>query len=150
MRYSNRRLFALASALSTAAALGACRSATAPRDRAVVTLAAAPTSVAAGDTVYLLGIAYNPTSDTVFAGYGCAPGIDFHAAAPGGAFSSLYAGLVFTCELKDSNVLAPGETDSVAFGWRTPAAVGVYRVRAGLGNSDGLRSPSAAQLITVR
>jgi hypothetical protein len=149
MRYLNRRFLALATPVAAAAALGACRLATAPRDGAVVTLAAAPTSVAAADTVHLLGIAHNPTSDTIFAGYGCAPGIDFYAAAPGGAARSLYAGLVFTCEIKDSNLLAPGETDSVAFAWRTPAAVGVYQVRAGLGSSDGLRSPSAALPITV-
>ena len=150
MRYLARRFVAVATPVAAAAALGACRSATAPRGPVVVTLAAAPTSVLAGDTVHLLGIAYNPTADTVFAGYGCAPGIDFYAAAQGGAARSLYAGLAFTCEFKDSNALAPGETDSVAFAWRTPAAIGVYQVRAGLGSSDGLRSPSAALRITVR
>jgi hypothetical protein len=150
MRYSHRRLFALATAVSAAGALVACRSATAPRDRAVVTLMATPTNVAAGDTVHLLGIAFNPTADTILAGYGCTPGIEFYAAALGGTSTSLYAGLVFTCELKDSNVLAPGETDSVVFAWRTPTALGVYQVRAGLAYSDGLRSPSPAQPITVR
>jgi len=150
MRYFTRRILAAATPVAAAAALGACRSATAPRGPVVVTLAAAPTSVLAGDTVHLLGIAYNPTADTVFAGYGCAPGIEFYAAAPAAPARSLYAGLAFTCEFKDSNALAPGETDSVAFAWHTPLAVGVFRFWAGLSSRDGLGSPSAALPITVR
>ena len=150
LRYLNRRFAALAAALSAPTFLAACGSTTEPRNPAIVTLAATPTAVAAGDTVHLLGIAYNPTSDTLFVGIGCAPGIGFYAADPSGTTRWLYAGLVFTCELKDSNVIAPGETDTVAFAWRTPAAVGVYQVRAALDFSDGPRSPSAATPITVR
>lgn len=141
---------ALAAVVSVVTFLASCRSSTEPRDHAIVTVAAMPTAVAAGDTVRLLGIAHNPTSDTVFAGSGCAPGIGFYAAGTDGVTRSLYTGLVFTCELKDSNVIAPGETDSVAFAWRTPTTAGLYHVRAALGYSDGIRSPSAAQPVTVR
>ncbi len=115
----------------------ACNSPTQPRDRVVVTLVAMPTAGLPGDTVHLVGIAFNPTTDTISASFGCSPGIGFYVTAPDGLSHSMYEGLYFTCQLKDSNLLEPGETDSVAWSWQLPTVVGTYDVRAALENEDG-------------
>ncbi len=120
------------------ASAGACDSAVEPIDQVLTTLSAVPTVVAQGDTVNLLGTAYNPTDTQVRPQSGCAPGIGFVVTEPTGASRSLYAGLAFTCPGLDSQTIEGGEVDSVAWKWRAPMVPGVYEMRAGLVTDGGL------------
>lgn len=79
-------------ATCTVALFGACTSSFDPTERVEVTLLAAPVMIEQGDTVHLLGIAYNPTAQEVSAGVGCTPGIGFYVTDPSGVSISLYDG----------------------------------------------------------
>jgi len=139
-----RRLAVVGGLLFTAG----CTLSTAPEDRVEMTLQATPTTLTLGDTVHLLGIAHNPTSTEIVPESGCAPGIGFYVRDQSGVEMSLYAGLVFTCQGRDSQLIAPGETDSVRFRW-VPEERGSYQVRAAL-VFEQPRSSSSATPVTVR
>lgn len=141
----------IALAALAAAVLGSCRSAAAP-DAAPGVLTAVrvlPGSAPPGAAVTLVAIATNAWRDTVFASQGCGHGLGFEVTAPDGGAADPSAGPSI-CPLFDSNVLAPGETDSVRFRWTAPATAGVYRVRAGVRGRSGLRWLSAPATLTVR
>ena len=110
MRHQGKVLTAVAEASAAVLCIAGCRDTTAPRDQVLVRIEVTSSVVAPNHSVNLLGIVYNPTADTVFAGAGCAPGVGFWATDPAGQVTSLYAGSVWLCDQKDSNVIAPGET----------------------------------------
>ena len=128
--------------------LTACSSSLAPEDRVEVTLVATLSTVAVGDTVHLIGVAFNPTPTQIQPASGCAPGIGFYVRDGSGDEVSLYDGLGFNCARLDSQDIDPGETDSIQFAW-VPSSTGTYQVRAALVFA-GPRSPSDPVAITVR
>jgi hypothetical protein len=121
-------------------AAAACDS-TKPGARAFLALGASRGQVPAGDTLTLLGIAYNPGGATIVAGDACTPGVGFRAVGPDNHDVSLYDGANLPCTPEDSNQILPGETDSVSFIWHTPTVPGSYAVRAVVLAPDGTETP---------
>jgi hypothetical protein len=113
-------------------------------------VAVSPTEVAPGDTVHLLVATTNHGSDTVQAGVGCGPGLDFEVTLPDGSLRYPMREIPWICPIFDSNVLEPAETDTVRFAWATPQQAGQYRVRGGVQVRSGLRAASAARTFEVR
>jgi hypothetical protein len=113
-------------------------------------VAVAPKIVTPGDTVYLLVLTTNRGSETVRAGVGCGPGLDFEVTLPDGSIRFPMREMAWICPIFDSNVLEPAETDSVRFAWATPQQRGQYRVRGGIGVRSGLGAASAARTFEVR
>jgi hypothetical protein len=109
-----------------------------PFDQVVTTVQAVPLMVEQGDTVTLLGVAYNRSRAQVRPPSGCAPGIGFVVTEPNNASRSLYEGLAFNCPGLDSQTIEPGEVDSVTWKWRAPMVPGVYEMRAGLVTEQGI------------
>ena len=134
----------LLSGLLLVIAAAACDS-TKPGARAFVAIGASRGQLTAGDTLTLLGIAYNPGGHTIIAGDACTPGIGFRAVGPDNRDVSLYDGL--PCTPDDSNEILPGETDSVSFIWHTPAVAGSYAVRAVVLAPDGTQTPSISIIL---
>jgi hypothetical protein len=132
------RLF---SGLLLVIAAAACDS-TKPGARAFIAISASRGQLAAGDTLTLLGIAFNPGGSTIVAGDACTPGIGFRAVGPDHHDVSLYDGANLPCAPDDSNQILPGETDSVYFTWNTPAMAGSYAVRAVVLAPDGSQTGS--------
>lgn len=122
-------------------AAAACDS-TKPGARAYVSLVASRGQLTAGDTLTLLGIAYNPGGKTIVAGDACTPGIGFRAVGPDSRDVSLYDGAGLPCAPDDSDEILPGETDSVFFIWHTPTVTGSYKVRAVVLAPDGSETPT--------
>jgi hypothetical protein len=106
-----------------------------------------PQQAAPGEPVTLLAIATNVGRDTAL--QGCGQGLGFQVTAPDGRRHDPSAGPSI-CPLFDSNVLTPGETDTVTFRWSAPAVRGAYRVRAGVRSDGGLRALSAPEALDVR
>jgi hypothetical protein len=124
----------------------ACDS-TKPGARAFLAIGASRGQVTAGDTLTLLGIAFNPGASTIVAGDACTPGIGFRAVGPDNRDVSLYDGANLPCGLDDSNEILPGETDSVSFIWHTPTVTGSYAVRAVVLAADGTETPSVTIIL---
>jgi hypothetical protein len=141
----------LTASLALLLVLSACDSPTQLIGHVVqLTLDVTPTSGVSGDTIQLVGIAHNPSDFVVEVGLGCAPGISFHITRPDGRTASLYQGLLFTCQGKDSNWLEPGETDTVRWSWPMPDTTGAYQARAALEFRDGQINLSSATVILVQ
>jgi hypothetical protein len=124
----------------------ACDS-TKPGARAFLAIGASRGQVTAGDTLTLLGIAFNPGASTIVAGDACTPGIGFRAVGPDNRDVSLYDGANLPCTPDDSNQIFPGETDSVSFIWQTPTVTGSYAVRAVILAADGTETPSVTIIL---
>jgi len=137
------RLF---SGLLMVIAVAACDS-TKPGARAFIAIAASRGQVTAGDTLTLLGIAFNPGGTTIIAGDACTPGIGFRAVRPDNHDVSLYDGANLPCGPDDSNEILPGETDSVYFTWHTPTVAGSYAVRAVVLAPDGSQTRSISIIL---
>jgi len=114
-----------------------------------LTLEVTPLSGGPGDTIRLVGIAHNLTGLAIELGIACRPGISFYITRPTGRQASVYDGVAFTCEGKDSNSLQPGETDSVSWSWVVPDTTGTYHARAALDFRDGQVNLSAPAAIDV-
>lgn len=139
------RFLTLAVALGATGLVG-CDGGFGPLDELEL-LVSAPDFVELGDTVALVGVAYNGSSTPVTTTSGCGPGIGFLMEAPGSPEVDLYAGLGFTCQLRDSNLIEPGETDVVEWMW-TPTVVGLHRVRSRV-TADGFTRVSAWARVQV-
>ena len=105
--------------------------------------------VTPGDRVLLRAIATNHGTQSVQAGYGCGPGLDFEVRFPSGEVRHLLRGLPSTCPIHDSNVLEPGETDTVTYQWAPSIPSGTYRIVAGVQTASGLRARSGPVNVVV-
>ncbi len=134
-----------------ATALLACGSLLEPEDWIRMTIEASPTEIAIGDTVELVAIAFNPTAEPVWATPGgCGQGLGVLAEEPGtGVILPLWGGPSL-CPIFDSNVLEPGETDSVTISWWGMGVRGDWRVRAVVLIDGRPHSPSGPLTVTVR
>lgn len=128
--------------------VGTACSVLAPEEKLELAIETDRTAIDLGESVRLLGIAYNPSAEPAHGGRGCSPGIGFYATRDGGAEIDLYEGLGFLCPTRDDQTVQPGETDSVSFNW-TPPQAGAWSVRSAL-VGDGPLSPSSPLSVTVR
>ena len=110
---------------------------------------ATPGVLVAGEEVELAVTVTNWGDETVFASNGCAPGLGFMVTRPDDEIVNPYPALPSTCQLLDSQVLEPGETDVVTFRWK-PTLVGAYSVVGGLVVGDRLWSVSEEVGFEVR
>ena len=141
-----RSLVGLVAALAVGAG---CRESTAPYADVHTRLEVDRTRASIGDVLGLRAIAANHGSDTVKFGPGCGVGLDFEVQPPGGERVFLLRELPSTCPIFDSNILEPGETDTVSYAWTLPAVRGTYRVWAGGRVREGLAARSAPVDVTV-
>jgi hypothetical protein len=119
-----------------------CDGATTPFSAVVTRVEVDPSTTAFGNMVTLRAIAtnYGEVSETFVAG--CGEGLDFEVEPPSGERHFLLRELLPSCDLKDSNIIEPAETDTVTHVWRVPAP-GTYWIWAGTRTSEGIASRSA-------
>ena len=141
-------MYRIAVLLAAVASLG-CRSAP-PHAEVTSAVELTPRVVGPGDTVRVRVIATNRGRHAVPAGVRCGAGLDFEVVEPDGTRRLPVRDLPADCPLMDSNVLDPGETDTVVYRWAVPAARGTYRVRGGLKARSGLAAPSPSTSFEVR
>ena len=124
-----------------------CDGVTTPFSAVVVRVEAEPSAASVGDGILLRAIAtnYGGESETFLAG--CGEGLDFEVELPSGERRFLLRGLLVTCEMNDSNVIEPAETDTVTYAWTVPAS-GTYRIWAGTRIAQGIASRSAPVQVT--
>jgi hypothetical protein len=103
---------------------------------------------ASASSVLLRAIATNHGGSSLELGYGCGSGLDFRVRLPTGEMHDLLRGLPSICLGTDSNLLEPGETDTVAFVWTAPAS-GTYRVEAGIRTASGTEALSSPLFFAV-
>ncbi len=96
-----------------------------------------------GEMLGLRAIATNHGDETVEFGPGCGVGLDFEVQHPNGERMFLVRDLPSSCPIVDSNILEPGETDTVSHTWTVPVATGTYRLWAGGRVREGLAARSA-------
>jgi hypothetical protein len=137
---SYRSLVGLVASLAIAAA---CDETTAPYSDVETRLEVDRARASIGEVVGLRAIAINRGADTVKFGPGCGVGLDFEVQPPSGDRAFLLRELPSTCPILDSNILEPGETDTVSHAWTLPAVRGTYRLWAGGRVRDGLAARSA-------
>ena len=127
-----------------------CRNSSAPLSAVVSQIELGRSHVALNDTVTLRAIATNNGSESLqFFGGGCSGGLDIEARLPTGERQLLLRNRPNLCDMKDSNTLEPGETDTVAVIWRFTGPAGEYRLRAGVALASGLGAPSAFAPLTI-
>jgi hypothetical protein len=126
---------------ATLVALG-CTEVTTPFSAVVTRVEVEPATAAVGNAVLLRAIAtnYGEERETFMAG--CGEGLDFEVELPSGNRRFLLRELLTTCELNDSNIIEPAETDTVTHTWTVPAS-GTYRIWAGTRVAGGIASRSA-------
>ena len=100
------------------------------------------THVTAGEGLGLRAIATNYGENAVEFIAGCGAGLDFEVQRPDGERQFLMRGLPSICPIFDSNILEPGETDTVSYVWTVPQQTGIYRVWAGGRVREGLAARS--------
>ena len=134
----NRNVIAALAAILLAAG---CDGVTTAFSAVVTRVEAEPSSAAVGDAVLLRAIAtnYGEESETFLAG--CGEGLDFEVELPSGERRFLLRGLLTSCEMNDSNVIEPAETDTVTYSWTVPAS-GTYRIWAGVRVAEGIAARS--------
>lgn len=113
-----------------------------------VYVSAAPHLTNVGDTIELVGVAYNGSDVTIAAGAGCGPGIRFIVTDSVGTETDLMGG-PWTCQLRDSNEIEPGETDVVDWRWLPPGP-GLYRVHSYVHVPDGPTIDSRPEEVRIR
>ena len=104
---------------------------------------------AVGEVLGLRAIATNHGDQTVEFFAGCGAGLDFEVQRPSGERQFLLRDLPSTCPIFDSNILEPGETDTVSYAWTVPLLTGTYRVWAGGRVPDGLAARSTPVEVIV-
>lgn len=137
---SYRALVGLVACLSVWAG---CHDSTAPYGDIETRLEADRARVARGEVLGLRAIATNHGDETVELGPGCGVGLDIEVEPPNGERMFLLRELPSGCPTYDSNILEPGETDTVSYAWTVPAALGTYRLWAGGRVPEGLAARSA-------
>ena len=80
---------------------------------------------------------------------GCGAGLDFEVRSATGERQFLLRDLPSTCPVFDSNILEPGETDTVTYAWTVPGPPGRYLLRAGGRVPSGLASPSEPRVLEI-
>jgi hypothetical protein len=143
---SHRSLVALVAALTVGVG---CKGSTEPYARVETRLEVDKARVTRGGIVGLRAIATNYGYETVRFGPGCGVGLDFEVERPNGERMFLLRELPSSCPILDSNVLEPGEADTVLYPWTVPAVSGTYRVWAGGRVPEGLAARSAAVAVIV-
>lgn len=108
------------------------------------------TQAAVGEVVGLRAIATNHGADTVTLMAGCGAGLDFEIQRPNGERYFLLRDRPSICPIFDSNILEPGETDTVSYAWTVPAPTGTYRLWAGGRVREGLAARSRPKELIVR
>jgi hypothetical protein len=137
---SYRSLVGLVASLLVSAG---CRGSTAPYGDVETRLEVDRARVARGEVLGLRAIATNYGDETVQFGPGCGVGLDFEVERPNGERMFLLRDLPSSCPIFDSNILEPGETDTVSYAWTVPEASGNYRLWAGGRVPEGLAARSA-------
>lgn len=132
-------------------AISACESGTGPYRDIEMQLEIEPTTnVSVGDVVTLRAIGINHGDRTVEFTAGCGSGgYDFEVQAPGGDRWLLRRDLPGLCPITDTNVLEPGETDTLEHSWMVPGPAGTYRVWAGGSVRAGLAARSPVVVLSV-
>jgi hypothetical protein len=120
----------------------ACRESTAPYRDVTTRLEIDRRQVTVGDIVQLRAIATNESDRTIRFMAGCGLGLDFEVQRPSGERAYLLRDLPSTCPIFDSNLLEPGETDTVSHAWTVPLETGTYRFWAGGRVPEGLAARS--------
>src|SRR5688572_29341677 len=117
----------IGTALAAALLVLGCDGVTTPFSAVVTRVEAEPASAAVGNSVLLRAIAtnYGEERETFMAG--CGEGLDFEVELPSGERRFLLRELLPSCELNDSNIIEPAETDTVTHAWRVPES-GTYRI----------------------
>ena len=128
---------------------GACHETTGPYDDIDTRLEVDRSRASRGEQLGLRAIATNHGDETMHFGPGCGLGLDFEVERPNGDHVFLLRDLPSGCPIFDSNILEPGETDTVSYVWTIPAVSGTYRVWAGGRVADGLAARSAPVSIIV-
>lgn len=120
-----------------------CEESTAPYSDVETRLEVDRARLARGEVLRLRAIATNYGDETVQFGPGCGVGLDFEVEPPSGERVFLLRELPSGCPIFDSNVLEPGETDTVSYAWTVPGAGGTHRLWAGGRVREGLAARSA-------
>lgn len=120
-----------------------CHESTAPYGDVETRLEVDRVRAARGERLGLRAIATNHGDDTIEFGPGCGVGLDFEVEPPTGERVFLLRELPSGCPIFDSNILEPGETDTVSYAWTIPAVSGTYRLWAGGRVAEGLAARSA-------
>ena len=120
-----------------------------------VSLAVAPSSVSAGDSIFFDASAFNPTQDDVRIAESCGPVFDVVIIDPDGAEVSVLAELLgpngaFTCEGHERFIAEPMETESLRLAWVAHGRTGTYAAVAGLRWNSGLRHHSGRVAFQLR
>lgn len=141
-----RSLVGLVASLTVSAG---CEGSTAPSADVQTRLEVDRARVERGGVLGLRAIATNSGDETVEFGPGCGVGLDFEVQHPNGQRTFLLRELPSGCPIFDSNILEPGETDTVSYAWTVPAASGGYRLWAGGRVRGGLAARSAPVEVIV-
>jgi hypothetical protein len=120
-----------------------CRGSTAPYRDVETRLEVDRARIGVGEVLALRAIATNRGDRRFEFMAGCGEGLDFEVQLPSGERRFILRGLPSICPIFDSNILEPGETDTVAYAWTVPGPPGTYRLWAGGRVPEGLaaRSP---------
>ena len=127
-----------------------CHESTAPYGDVRTRLEVDRAQAAVGEVLELRAIAVNQGDERVEFFAGCGAGLDFEVQQPNGERRFLLRELPSTCPIFDSNVLEPGETDTVSYAWTVPLPVGTYRLWAGGRVPEGLAARSRPVDVIVR
>jgi hypothetical protein len=123
--------------------IAACRDSTGPYSDVLTRLEIDHREVTVGEIIQLRAIATNEGDRTIQFMAGCGLGLDFEVLRPNGDRSFLLRELPSTCPIFDSNILEPGETDTVTYSWSVPLETGTYRFWAGGRVPEGLAARSS-------
>ena len=108
-----------------------------------------PSSILLGASLRLMVVTRNGGADEIRAGYECGSGLGFEVTLPDGTSRYPLHDVPSICPMFDSNLLEPGERDTVAISW-VPPARGRYGVRGGIKVPHGLDAASAQAFFEVR
>jgi hypothetical protein len=133
----------LVAILTSLTATAGCYRGTTPHGDVETRVEVDRTHVTVGEALGLRAIATNHGDEAVEFIAGCGAGLDFEVQRPDGDRQFLMRGLPSICPIFDSNILEPGETDTVSYVWTVPQQTGTYRVWAGGRVREGLAARSA-------
>ena len=126
-----------------------CYESTAPYGDVETRLEVDRAQAAVGEILGLRAIATNHGDNTIEFFAGCGAGLDFEVQGPTGERQFLMRELPSICPIFDSNILEPGETDTVSFAWTVPLPTGTYRIWAGGRVPEGLAARSTPVEVIV-
>ena len=130
-------------------AVAGCRETTAPYGDVKTRREVDRARAAVGEVLGLRAIATNYGDKAVEFFAGCGAGLDFEVQRPDGERQFLLRELPSICPIFDSNILEPGETDTVSHAWTVPLPTGTYRLWAGGRVPEGLAARSTPVEVIV-